>query len=162
MRRAVIVTVATVALLASLVGPVLAAGPIVETFDDADAFLIDCGSFTLDETLTLRGTTKTWLDANGDPIKQQTHVTFDGVIRGAGGIRVLADRSTFNEFVSFGAEGPTTRQVGVVYNFHVPGYGLIAHDVGTITFFPDGSVAFDGPHDVFEVGLEPLICPLFV
>jgi hypothetical protein len=162
MRRAVIVTLATVALSAVLATPVLAAKPVVEKFEDADAFLIDCGAFTLAETLTFSGTTKTWFDANGDPIRQQTHVAFDGVISGTGGIRVLADRATVNEFVSFGADGPTTRQVGVVYNFHVPGHGVIAHDVGSITFFPDGSVEFHGPHDVFESGLESLICPFFV
>ncbi len=55
----------------------------------------------------------------------------------------------------------TVRQVGLLYNIHVPGQGLVAHDVGSITFFPDGSVDFNGPHDVFENGFEPLIWELF-
>jgi hypothetical protein len=35
------------------------------------------------------------------------------------------------------------------------------HDVGVITFLPDGSVETKGPHDVWDNGLEALICPLF-
>ena len=74
----------------------------------------------------------------------------------------LADRAHYTNIITAApGDALTVRQVGLLYNYHVPGIGLVAHDVGSITFFPDGSVEFKGPHDVFEDGLEPLICELF-
>lgn len=160
MRRTVIATLATLALSVVVAAPAFAGKPSIESFDGSEAFDIDCGTFMLHEELTFAGSTKTWFDAAGEPTRSHTHVSFDGVITGAGGIRVLADRATFNEFMDL-REGGAIRQVGVVYNYHVPGHGVIAHDVGSITFNADGSVDFKGPHDVFESGLETLICPYF-
>ena len=37
----------------------------------------------------------------------------------------------------------------------------LTHCIGSITCFPDWSAEYSGPHDVFEEGLEPLICGLF-
>ncbi len=73
----------------------------------------------------------------------------------------LSDPGHWTDFVTFGPDGETVRQVGLLYSIRVKGQGLILHDVGSITFFPDGSVVIKGPHDVFDNGLEPLICPLF-
>ena len=84
-----------------------------------------------------------------------------GVIEGNGSSLRLSDRAHWNVKVSVGADGETVRQTGLVYRFQIPGVGLIAHDAGQIIFHPDGSVTVNGPHDIFDLGLEPVICPLF-
>ena len=70
-------------------------------------------------------------------------------------------RRSVHQLHGLRADGTTERQVGIVYKFSAPGLGVVAHDVGQITFFPDGSVETKGPHDVWDNGLEALICPLF-
>ena len=86
---------------------------------------------------------------------------FDGTITAPGSTLRLSDVGRFTSFIDFGQDGITERQVGIVYKFSAPGLGVVAHDVGQITFFPDGSVETKGPHDVWDNGLEALICPLF-
>lgn len=161
MRNAVTALLTSLALGAVLAGPALAAKPVIESFEFSDAFYINCGTFSLYEEVTVSGRETVWVDANGNPTRAQVHVTFQGTITGSGGIGSLSDTSHFTEFVDFDPDGATVRQVGLIYSFRVPGRGLVAHDVGIITFFPDGSVETNGPHDVWYDGLESLICPLF-
>jgi hypothetical protein len=49
------------------------------------------------------------------------------------------------------------RQVGSIYRVHVRGQGIAAHDTGSITLNPDGSVVIHGPHEVFVEG-DALLC----
>ncbi len=161
MRRVVTAALATLALSAALAGPAFAGKPVIEPFEFSGAFDINCGTFTLHEEFTAGGTTKTWLDANGDPTRMQVHNWFKGTITGPGGVLTLSDPGHWTDFFTFGPDGITVRQAGQIYNIHVKGQGLILHDVGSITFLPDGSVVVKGPHDVWENGLEALICPLF-
>jgi len=163
MRRALTSGLAALALTGMLAGPSFAGAPAMETFELSDAFDIDCGAFTLHEEFTLTVHEKVWLDAAGNPTHVQASVTFEGTITGPGGIGSLSDDSHFTLFLDFGPNGDTERQVGLIFNFHAPGYGLVAHDAGVITFFPDGSVETQGPHDVWDndARVESLICPLF-
>jgi len=162
MRRAITAALMAFALSVALVGPALAGKPAIETFVVQESFDLDCGAFLIHEeaTVTIRQTL--WFDGDGNPVRANEHITYDGVITGPGGIGTFADRAHFTNFIDI-APGDviTVRQVGLLYNIHVPGQGLIGHDVGSITFFPDGSAEYKGPHDVFENGFEPLICGLF-
>ena len=161
MRPTIRAAAAALALLAVLATPALAAKPLVETFEERGEFLIPCGDVTLVEEYRQSVVVTTWLDADGDMTRGHARLRFDGTITAPGSTLELSDVGSFTSFIDFGPDGATERQVGVVYKFSAPGLGVVAHDVGMITFLPDGSVETRGPHDVWENGLESLICPLF-
>ena len=161
MQRTIRAALAALALSAVFAAPALAAKPLVETFEESGAFPIRCGTVTLTEEYTQSVVVTTWLDANGDMTRGHARLRWDGTITAPGSTLELSDVGTFTSFIDFGPDGPTERQVGLVYKFSAPGLGVVAHDVGVITFLPDGSVETDGPHDVWDNGLETLICPLF-
>ena len=161
MRRTIRAALAALALTAVIASPAAAAKPLVETFEESGTFEIPCGTVTLVETYSQTAVVTTWLDANGDATRGHARVRFDGTITAPGSTLRLSDVGRFTSFIDFGPDGATERQVGLVYKFSAPGLGVVAHDVGSLTFFPDGSVEVKGPHDVWDNGLETLICPLF-
>ena len=161
MRRVVTAALATLALTATLAGPAFAGKPLIEPYAVSGSLDMDCGTFTLHEEYTQGGTSKTWFDANGDPTRIQVHSWFKGTITGPGGVLTLSDPGRWTDFITPTPDGDIVRQVGMLYKIHVKGQGLILHDVGIIEFHPDGSVVVKGPHDVWDNGLESLICPLF-
>jgi len=161
MHRTIRAALAALALTAAIATPALAAKPFVETFEESGAFEILCGTVTLTEAYHQSVVVTTWLDADGDMTRGHARLRFDGTITAPGSTLELSDVGTFTSFIDFGPDGATERQVGLVYKFSAPGLGVVAHDVGVITFLPDGSVETDGPHDVWDNGLEALICPLF-
>lgn len=161
MRRFSLSALAAIALMVALAGPAMAGKPSKVTFVDEGSFSIDCGTFSLLSTYTDRITVKEWTDSSGAVTRLQAHHSYRGTITGPGGILELSDPGNFTDFVTFGPDGETVRQVGMVYKLIAKGHGLIAHDVGVITFHADGSVTTQGPHDVWDNGLEALICPLF-
>ena len=161
MKRTIRAALAALTLTAILATPALAAKPLVDTNEESGTFLIPCGTVTLVEEWSQSVVLTTWLDGNGDATRAHARVRFDGTITAPGSTLRLSDVGRFTSFLAFGPEGMTERQVGVVYKISAPGLGLVAHDVGQITYFPDGSVETRGPHDVWDNGLETLICPLF-
>ncbi len=161
MQRTIRAALAALALTTANATPALAAKPLVETFEDSGTFEIPCGTVTLIEDYRQSVVVTTWLDANGDMTRGHARVRFDGTITAPGSTLQLSDVGRFTSFIDFGPDGPTERQVGLVYKFSAPGLGVVAHDVGVLTFFPDGTWETKGPHDVWDNGLEALICPLF-
>ena len=161
MRRTINAAMAALALLAVVATPALAARPLVETFEESGTFLIPCATVTLVEEYSQSVVVTAWLDADGDMTRGHARLRFDGTITAPGSTLELSDVGSFTSFIDFGPDGATERQVGVVYKFSAPGLGVVAHDVGVIAFLPDGSVETKGPHDVWDNGLESLICPLF-
>jgi hypothetical protein len=162
MRRLSVATLVACALAVTVAGPAFAAKPETAIFEFQDSFDLDCGATLVHEEATVTVRQTLWFDADGNPVRALEHITYDGVLTGPGGIGSLADRAHFTNDIDI-APGDvlTVRQVGLLYSIQVPGLGLVAHDVGIITFFPDGSAVFKGPHDVFENGFEPFICGLF-
>ena len=161
MKRTIRAALAALTLTAIIATPALAAKPLVETFNDSGTFTIPCGTVTLVETYSQTAVVTTWLDANGDMTRGHARVRFDGTITAPGSTLRLSDVGRFTSFIDVGPDGVAERQVGLVYKISAPGLGLVAHDVGQIIFHPDGSVETKGPHDVWDNGLETLICPLF-
>lgn len=159
MRRGLASLTGALVLLGAMLGTAQAAAPIRTTFVDEGEFSIDCGTFTLLETFRDRMTVMEWLDSNGAFVKAQVHHSWTGTIEGPGGIVRLSDPAHWTDFF----EGDGVRQIGLVYRFVVPGVGLVGHDAGIIGF--DGETGdvtiIRGPHDVFDRGLESLICSLF-
>jgi hypothetical protein len=57
--------------------------------------------------------------------------------------------STFAQIITFNPDGSinTITQSGLILNFHMPGVGTIAMDVGTVRFDAEGNILFvGGPH----------------
>lgn len=161
MRRTIRAAIAALTLTAVFATPALAGKPLVETFEESGTFPIQCETMTLLETYSQTVVVKTWLDANGDVTRGHARLRFDGTITGPGSTLRLSDVGRFTSFLDVDLDGETTRQVGLVYKFSAPDLGVVAQDVGIITFFPDGSVETKGPHDIWDNGLETVICPLF-
>ena len=161
MRRAIAAVSAALLLMVLITGPAMAAKPVIEVFEDHESFDIPCGTFVLHEEADVTVRSTVWLDGDGNAVRALEHITYHGVITGPGGIGTLEDDGFLTNLVTIDGEDVTLRQVGLIFRFTVPGVGLVAHDVGSITFFPDGSAEYSGPHDVFEEGLEPLLCGLF-
>ncbi len=99
-------------------------------------------------------------DQNGVPGPLQIHHNFTGVITNPEG-ETFDDRAAYTELIDiagdFDESNDTLRQVGKIYGITVPGAGIIAHDTGVITFYPDGTVTFQGPHTQFLAG-DALLC----
>lgn len=161
MQRSIRAALAALMLTAVAAGPALAGKPVVATFEESGTFTIPCGTVTLVEAYSRSVLVTRWLDDDGHVTRGHARVRFDGTITAPGSTLRLSDIGRFTSFIDFGADGPTVREVGMVYKFSVPGQGVIAHDVGVLKFLPDGSVETKGPHDVWDNGLESLICPLF-
>jgi len=161
MQRTIRAALAAFALIAVFATPALAAKPVVQTFEESGTFTIACGTVTLVEEYRQSFVVTRWLDENGDMTRGHARVRFDGTITGPGSEIRLSEQSRFTSFIDFGADGRTIREVGLQYKFSAPGLGVVAHDVGVLAFLPDGSVEVKGPHDVWDNGLEALICPLF-
>lgn len=161
MHRSIRAALAALMLTTVAAGPALAGKPVVAIFEDSGTFTIPCGTVTLVEAYRRSVVVTRWLDEDGHVTRGHARVRFDGTITAPGSTLRLSDVSRFTSFIDFGPEGPTVREVGMSYKFSVPSQGVIAHDVGVLKFLPDGSVETKGPHDVWDNGLESLICPLF-
>jgi hypothetical protein len=74
--------------------------------------------------------------------------------------------SHFQDIITWAIPGDnstiTDTQPGQVFKEVAPGFGLLFHDVGYISFAPDGSVAVHGPHQQFfdMVGIYQAVCPV--
>jgi hypothetical protein len=161
MPRSIRAALAALTLTAVVAGPAMAGKAITATLQDSGTFTIPCRTVTLVEAYTRSVLMTRWLDDDGHVTRGHARVRFDGTITAPGSTVRLSDVGRFTSFIDFGPDGPTVREVGMSYKISAPGQGVIAHDVGVLKFLPDGSVETNGPHDVWDNGLESLICPLF-
>ena len=139
-------------------GPAGATPPTTERFHEEFAFDIDCGTFVLHEEVVFDSRETTFYDAEGNPVRILEYVQFVGTITAPDG-QVIRDPGHFTADIDLTDE--TFTQRGLIFNIVVPGHGSVAQDVGLIIFEPDGDVVIKGPHEVFQQGLEALLCPLF-
>ena len=49
-------------------------------------------------------------------------------------------------------------EAGSPYRIHVAGEGIVVQNTGRMTFFPDGTFEFHGPHQQLDVVGDELIC----
>ena len=151
----------------SLAGSVSASPPVIQGHSEfTDSLDIPCGAFKLHEDLRVHTRSTTFFDRQGLPARVVVHFRLEGTITGPGGrtARILT-RSTDSTIDLAGTPGDgendTTWHRGLVALITVPGRGSVVQDMGLVVRQPDGTLIFRGPHDVFESGLAPLICPLF-
>ncbi|MGH3066650.1 MAG: hypothetical protein ACRDOF_10175 [Gaiellaceae bacterium] len=164
MRRSLLLLGIAAAAL-SLVATAGAVPPTTEALHFEDAFDIDCGTFVLHEEFATDVRVTTYFDNAGNPDHLIVHEQFRGFIETPDGT-FIADPGNINTFVDLAGtpddeSDDTARQTGMIFAITVPGHGIVAHDTGLIIFEPDGDVIIRGPHEVFEQGLEPLLCPVF-
>ena len=161
MQRAIRVALGALVLTVLIASPAAAAKPVTRTVEAHGTFTIPCGTLTLVEEYTQSVLVTIWLDGDGHPMRGHARVRYDGTISAPGSTLRVSDVGRFTSFIDFGPDGATVREIGMAYKFSAPDLGVIAHDVGRLTFFPDGSVEAKGPHDVWDNGVRSLICPLF-
>ena len=161
MNRMIRAALAALTLTAILAAPVAAAKPMTRTVEQSGSFPIPCGTVTLVEEFSQSVLVTSWFDENGEMTRGHARVRYDGTISAPGSTLLVSDVGRFTSFIDFGPDGPTIHEVGMLYKFSTPDLGVVAHDVGKLTFLPDGSVEAKGPHDVTDNGLEAMICPLF-
>jgi hypothetical protein len=134
--------------------------PFMASFDVEQTITIDCGTFTLHEEGVDHVRVILFFDSNGVPGPLQIHHNGTGVITNPEG-ETFVDRVAATELIDiagdFDQSNDTERLVGKEFGITIPGAGIVAHDTGVITFYPDGSVTFQGPHDVFVQG-DALLC----
>ena len=161
MHRTIRAALAALALTILVAAPAAAAKPMTRTVEQTGSFPIPCGTVTLVEEFSQSVQVTSWFDENGDMTRGHARVRYDGTISAPGSTLLVSDVGRFTSFIDFGPDGPTIREVGMLYKFSTPDLGVVAHDVGKLTFLPDGSVEANGPHDVTDNGIQSLICPLF-
>lgn len=132
----------------TVVGVSIANPPIHDQDNFSYSGVQDCGTFLIEFEGTVEVDLRTYVDAQGDPIRVQAHVTVSetdvNVVTGES----IPVRAVFNDVYDI-ATGTYTRN-GVVFISNQPGKGAVLQDTGRITFNPDGSVVIRGPHEVFE------------
>ena len=161
MHRSIRAALAALTLTIVVAAPAAAAKPMTRTVETSGIESIQCGTVTLTEVYSRSVVVTAWFDDEGHMTRGHARVRFDGTISAPGSTLEVSDVGRFTSFIDFGPDGPTVREVGLSYKLTAPGLGGVAHDAGSLTFFPDGSFEAHGPHDVFDNGLEALVCPLF-
>lgn len=134
-----------------------AAGPDIQAFhDEGSAVVADCGGFLALADYEIDGRAITFLDNDGNPLRVQAHVAYNGTLTNSVTGLILRDpsRLTLTENLQEG----TTTQAGLAFAITVPGEGIAMLDVGRLVLNAEGNVIFEaGPHQFLGEG-ESLIC----
>lgn len=155
----VLVLVATAAL--ALAGAAGAAKPVIFT-EEIDDFLpgaVDCGTVALD--VAVQGAVTVHEFADGDTIANfRLRITWTNPVTGAS----LWSPSVGPDITRLNPDGSATIDVvGIIVRVVVPGQGLVAAQIGSVTFSFDSptdtepDVTFAGPHDTDEE-IDAAVC----
>lgn len=146
-------TILTSALIAAtLLGaavPATAAPPSVEPFSEQgeDEVVAECDGFVLTEDFVETGTTRTFFDRAGNPVRALINAKFVGVITNSASGNTYRDPGYFSIIQDLQAGTETT--LGLYFNIVVPGVGPVVEDVGRIVIDANGDVVFQaGPHQI--------------
>jgi hypothetical protein len=119
--------------------------------------LVDCGSFFIGGKFNvwIRGTN--FFDNDGNLISTSIHIHFVGKLTNRDTGLTIRDESFVNQTIDVASN--TLKETGLIYNLNVPGYGVIALDVGTLVWdLTTGEILFEGgPHQVLH-GLDLDLC----
>lgn len=121
------------------------------TFVRVDVSFVDtelCG-FELDGHVVGTFHVTDFFDRSGTLVKEiSAGPTFLTITDPANG-KTASTTTMFAQIITFNPDGSinTVTQSGLILNFHMPGVGTIAMDVGTVRFDADGNILFvGGPH----------------
>ena len=143
-------------LMVTIVTPVGAIPPVVETFEFHDVFVGDCGSFTftLDDIIT--GQETLFFNRDGSIDRYQLHLMFQGTWTHSGTEQSYHDHASLFYTGTPPWEGlnADTRS-GVFVHATVPGHGVVALRVGRVIFDENGAPVFEaGPTSITSSNLE--------
>lgn len=152
--RLILATLTSLAMVLSLISPASADQPEKLTFSVEITQIDDTTcDFPFLEEFEGRITITTFFDGEGNPIRVQLHLPFDGTLTNQEtGTSVSA---TQDLIVVEDLEAGTTTFVGVRFRVNFPGRGHVLLDVGRVVFDADGNVIFEaGPHQVINEDFE--------
>ena len=152
MRRAPVAFALAVGAALLLVGPVVAAQPIMirNIVDGPHVDVIDCGTFSATLVRNFTGTDIVFLDGQGQPVREQVMAKMVGTLTSDTGTVVQLRGDVL--FVIDFAKG-TYAFNGQVFMANRPGVGVVIQDTGRyLTDFNDTVLLEAGPHDVIDKG----------
>ena len=153
--RSIVVTLAGLVMVLGFVSTAAADQPEKVVIRDIMITQVDSTSceFPFLEEFTGRVTITTFFDNEGNPIRVQLHLPFDGTLTNeASGTSVSA---TQDLIVVEDLVAGTTTFLGVRFRVNFPGLGYVLLDAGRVVFDADGNVIFKaGPHQVINEDFE--------
>jgi len=153
-RRLFFVGLAAVLALASI-SAARAAAPVHSTEIIDVSGSSHCDGFDVIENAAVTADYISFFDNAGNLVRVHGHDTYNGTLTNtATGTIVSAHRGPQNW--SFNLDGTAVGR-GVFFLLNIPGRGNIRHDVGRVTFYPDGTHSFQGRHEFFP-GDEAQMC----
>lgn len=154
---ALIIALIAVSLALAPVTTVFAAEPDIQVFhDEGSVVAADCGTFLALEDFEIDGRVTTFFDNDGNPVRVQVHVTYNGTLINSVIGLTLRDPSHLTLMADL-QEGTTTH-MGLAFAITVPGEGIVVLDAGKLVFDAEGNVIFEGgSHDFLDEG-ETLFC----
>ena len=138
------------------------------TFTNADENTdigLSCGSFPILETATFAFRFTIFSNQAGNPTEGIFHTSVEGTlsnpVTGTSVSEVESGTTTDTFATPADFSTVTSTQTGQVFKVILPGSGILVHDVGIVTFAPDGTIAFEGgPHQVLHNNLQKLCAAL--
>ncbi len=124
---------------------------LARTFNFSDTFDFGCPNVSLTETFSVRDRVIFYFNLDGSIARVDDHVSFSGVITNNDTGATYRDPGHLLN--RFDVETGVFTQYGLIFNITIPGQGVVALDVGLISFDPSGNVLIHGPHEVFN-GLD--------
>jgi hypothetical protein len=138
-----------------------------EYYDTGASCGTGASAFEILGTFTDAGNFEVYVNQQGLPTEVVVHHNATGTFYNSTDLsKVINAPGHWQDIYTFGVPGdPTTvtlTQPGQVYKEVAPGFGLLFHDVGNISFAPDGTVTIHGPHQQFldMVGIFQTLCPV--
>jgi hypothetical protein len=116
-------------------------------------------SFPLTEHQSGTYQVATFFDTAGDPTKAIITVRSHYTVSLSGNGKTLSGVQSYAEMDVFNSDGDTVSvaRMGVIWQFRIPGGGLVLVETGRIVYDEDGNVVFEaGPHPVSDGATEAL------
>jgi hypothetical protein len=138
------------------------------TFTNADENTdigLSCGSFPILETATFAFRFTIFSNQVGNVTEAVFHLNVEGTlsnpVTGTSVPEVESGTTTDTFAIPGDFSTITSTQTGQVFKVILPGSGILVHDVGKVTFAPDGTITFEGgPHQVLHNQLQKLCAAL--
>jgi hypothetical protein len=146
-RRLFFVGLAALLALTSIL-PALAATPVQSTSVFPISGTTHCDGFDVIEEATVTFSQTMFFDNAGNPVRIVGHAVYNGTLTNSATGTIVAPKRGPQNFTIDLLDGTQVWR-GIFFLLTVPGKGSIVHDVGRVTFYPDGSITFQGRHEFF-------------
>lgn len=126
---------------------------------------LSCGSFPILETATFAFRFTIFYNPAGNVTEGIFHTSVEGTlsnpVTGTSVSEVESGTTTDTFAIPGDFSTVTSTQTGQVLKVILPGSGILVHDVGIVTFSPDGTITFEGgPHQWLHNDLQKLCAAL--